>query len=296
MHAQASTCQPAVMAPRSVTTPTAVLRLRPGVPVLRRDADTLQVGLHPPHVARVPDTSDVRSMLDALRVGDSPTELSPVAARVLDDLLTAGLALPSVPDTTAAQRVAQAQFGADGVRRLADRSGHRIGVRADGPVRAIIAELLTLAGLEVDDAPSVWLVVGSGPIVRESIDPLVRAGAPHLLVSGDAGGRRIGPFVEPGRTACLRCVDAHEAEADPRRPFVVEQAALASTGDEPVDPVLDRLALTWAVRDLCRYLEGDEPSTWSATVDIGPVDAPRLVRWLRHPHCGCAWDLLFDLP
>ena len=92
-------------------------------------------------------------------------------------------------------------------------------------------------------------------------------------MSGDAGSRRIGPFVEPGRTACLRCVDAHEAEVDPRLPFLVEQAAMATDGGEPVDPVLDRLALAWAVRDLCRYLEGDEPSTWSATVDLGPTDA-----------------------
>ena len=220
-----------------------------------------------------------------------------MAARALEGLLAAGLALPVTPVATAEPRVAQAQFGADGVRRLADRAGHRIGLRADGSSHAIVTDLLEIAGLEVDDAsPSVWLVVASGPIAREAIDPLVRAGAPHLLVSGDTGGRRIGPFVEPGRTACLRCVDAHEAEADPRRPFLVEQAALRSVGDEPVDPVLDRLALAWAVRDLCRYLEGDEPSTWSATVDLGPTDAPRLVRWLRHPHCGCAWDLLFDLP
>jgi hypothetical protein len=190
--------------------------------------------------------------------------------------------------------VAQAQYGGDGARRVAARAGHRVGVRAVGPSYPIITELLALTGLEVDEvSPTVWLVVAPGPIVRESIDPLVRAGAPHLLVSGGGGERRIGPFVEPGRTACLRCVDAHEAEADPRRPFLVEQAALASAGGEPVDPVLDRLALAWAVRDLCRYVEGAEPSTWSATVDVGPAEGPHLVRWLRHPRCGCAWDLLF---
>ncbi len=280
-----------------VATPTAQLLLRPGAPVLRRDATTLQVGLHPPHVAQVPDAPEVRALLDSLRGGVSPDDLTPVAGRALDSLVAAGLAIPGGPATTSDQTLVQAQFAGDGVRRLADRAGHRIGVRAPGSSRAIVADLLALSGLEVDDAaPSVWLVVAPGPILREAIDPLLRVGAPHLLVSGDLGGRRIGPFVEPGRTACLRCVDAHEAEADPRRPFLLEQAALASTGGEPVDPVLDRLALAWAVRDLCRYLEGDEPSTWSATIDLGPSGAPRLVRWLRHPHCGCAWDLLFDLP
>lgn len=278
-------------------TSTAELRLRPGVPVVRRDATTLQVGLYPPLVARLPDAPEVRALLDALRSGTGPGDLAPVAARALESLLGAGLALRATPGSTPGLTLAQAQFGADGGRRLTDRSGHRIGLRADGPSRAIVTELLALTGLAVDDAsPSVWLVVDAGPITRETVDPLVRVGAPHLLVSGHAGGRRLGPFVEPGRTACLRCVDAHEAETDPRRPFLVEQAALASVGDQPVDPVLDRLVLAWAVRDLCRYLEGDEPSTWSATVDVGPTDPPRLVRWLRHPHCGCAWDLLFDLP
>ncbi len=35
-----------------------------------------------------------------------------------------------------------------------------------------------------------------------------------------------------------------------------------------VDPALHALALAWAVRDLVRYVEGDRPATWSATVDI----------------------------
>jgi hypothetical protein len=275
-----------------------VLVLRPGVPVVRRDADTLQVGLHPPLAVRVPDAPEVRALLASLRSGEPPGDLAAVAARALDHLVAAGLVFAAAPArATREATVAQAQFGADGVRRLAARAHHRIGLRADERSLGILADLLATTGLTVDDAaPSVWLVVTSGPVTRETIDPLVRAGAPHLLVSGGAAGRRIGPFVEPGRTACLRCVDAHEAEADPRRPFLVEQAALASNRDEPVDPVLDRFALAWAVRDVCRYLEGDEPSTWSATVDLGPTAAPHLVRWLRHPHCGCAWDLLFDLP
>jgi len=288
------------MAPVSTSPAPAVgLVLRPGVPVVRRDAGTLQVGLHPPLAARVPDVPEVRSLLDALRGGWTPGDLTPVAARALDSLLAAGLALPAAAGATRPELMAaQAQFGADGVRRLAARAAHRVGVRSPEPTRGIVSDLLALAGVTTDDdAPSVWLVVTSGPSTRESIDPLVRAGAPHLLVSGGAGRRRIGPFVEPGRTACLRCVDAHESDLDPRLPFLVEQAARAAYDDpEPVDPVLDRLALAWAVRDLCRYLEGDEPSTWSTTVDLGPTDPPRVVRWLRHPHCGCAWDLLFDLP
>ena len=115
----------------AVAAPTAELLLRPGVPVVRRDADTLQVGLHPPLAAQVPDVPEVRALLEALRRGSAPGDLTPVAARALDSLLAAGLAFPVAPGTRRPEMaVAQAQFGADGVRRVAGRAGHRIGVRA----------------------------------------------------------------------------------------------------------------------------------------------------------------------
>lgn len=279
--------------------PTATLLLRPGVPVVRRDAETLQVGLDPPHVALLPDTPDVRALIALLRSGSEPESLPEGSGRALHTLRAAGLVHAGVPPVTDAELLAHAQFGADGVRRLAARTRHAIGVRSEDVLRPVALELAALAGLAVDDdQPAVWLVVATGEVPRDSVDPLVRAGAPHLLVSGTAVGRRVGPFVDPGRTACLRCVDAHESLTDPRRPFLVEQAARAAAGGQPppTDPVLDRLALAFALRDLSRYVEGDEPSTWSATVDVGPTGEPRVARWLRHPHCGCAWDLLRELP
>lgn len=277
------------------TTPSGFV-LRPGLAVLRRDAETLQVGLHPPLVVRLEDTPDVRSLLTALRDGTAPGELTASAARALDTLVATGLAFPGPGDQEAPGiEAVQAQYGVDGARRLAARAAGRIGLHADPRSRRLLLGLTAEAGLVVDNAaPSVWLLVGTGALAREVLDPLVRSGAPHLVVAGDAVARRIGPFVEPGQTACLRCVDAHEAESDPRRPFLVEQAARATDVTAPVDPVLERLVLAWAVRDLCRYVEGDEPSTWSTTVDLGPSGVPQVMRWLRHPHCGCAWDLLLD--
>jgi len=148
-----------------------------------------------------------------------------------------------------------------------------------------------------DDRTLVHLVVVTGTVDREVLDPLTRGTVPHLVVSGGAAGRRVGPFVEPGRTACLRCVDAHESLRDPRRPLLVAQAAdQAAEVPPPRDPLLDQLALAWAVRDVVRYLEGDEPSTWSTTVDIGPGGVPAAVRWGRHPWCGCSWDAVLELP
>ena len=100
----------------------------------------------------------------------------------------------------------------------------------------------------------------------------------------------LGPFVVPGATACLRCVDAHRGEADPRRGLVLEQAAsLPALTRDRVDPALHALALAWAARDVVTFVEGGRPATWSATVrvDAGLRLAPQ--EWLRHSHCGCSW-------
>jgi hypothetical protein len=44
----------------------------------------------------------------------------------------------------------------------------------------------------------------------------------------------------------------------------------------------------WVVRDVLAFLDGGEPTTWSATVDLDAAAPVRRV-WLRHPHCGCTW-------
>ena len=275
------------------------LRWRPGVHVVRRDGDHLQVGVDPPRRVVLPDLPAVRALLAAL----PSTAEDPQARAALHALRAAGLVLEGgepgsdTPCAPAARRAAEAQFGEDAARRLAARAAARIGLRAPAGSQAIGRRLLRGAGLGLagpNDLPTAWLVVTSAEPVRGEIDPLVREGAPHLLVVCGAAAR-VGPFVVTGQTACLRCVDAHLAEPDPRRQLVVEQVArtAADTDDAPVDPTLEVLALAHAVRDLARYAEGDRPATWSATIDIDHATPVVRRAWERHPHCGCAWDVVW---
>lgn len=282
------------------------LLLRPGTPVMARAPGVLQVGLDGP-TAQLPDQPGTRDLLAALGrfpgVPERPDGPDGTDRAALDRLEAAGL-LVVVPDSEAvpepADQVLRAQFGPDAVRRRAARSAAAIVVRAAPAAEPLLTPLLEQAGLRRtggEDGAAVHLVVSAGPVDRELLDPLVRSSIPHLVVSGSAGLRRVGPFVHPGHTACLRCVDAHEALHDARRPFLLAQAARAvAERPPPLDPVLDALVLAWAVRDLARYLEGDSPSTWSTTFDLGPAAAPTALHWGRHPDCGCAWDApaLFD--
>jgi bacteriocin biosynthesis cyclodehydratase domain-containing protein len=118
---------------------------------------------------------------------------------------------------------------------------------------------------------------------------------PHLLVRFAEGSAVLGPFVEPGATACVRCTDGHLAERDPAWPLLLEQYARLGGTDradgvpEPLDAALAALCLAWATRDLAAHAEGRQPLSSERTLRI----APDLVEvetqyWPRRPDCGCA--------
>ncbi|GEP38818.1 hypothetical protein NPS01_24810 [Nocardioides psychrotolerans] len=272
--------------------------LRPGISVTRHDDHHLQVGVDPPQRVVVPDVPAVRRLLDALAGATALPGPDEQTWPVLRRLWEAGLLVDArsvaasiTHGPAAAVRAAWAQFGLGAGDRLGARAAARVRVAAEDDARADVSRLLRASGVQVveEGAADVWLIVHDGEVPRASVDDLVREGVAHLLVSGALGSVVIGPFVLPGVTACLRCVDAHRAETDPRRALVVEQ--VVSRPPAAVrDPALHALALAWATRDLLRFVEGDQPSTWSASFDLGPVAAPERRAWTRHPHCGCSWD------
>lgn len=237
--------------------------LRPGLHVVRRDDRHLQVGVDPPWRVVLPDEPGVRRLLDALADGRPAATETDAEHRALLALTRAGMLADPAP----------------AVRRT-------VAVHAAGDVADEAVRVLRAAGCEVGDGP-VALVLSSGEVARADADAHLRDGRAHLLVAASARGWTLGPFVVPGAGACLRCVDAHLGEQDPRRALVVEQ--LAGLAAAPHDPALAAVAVAWAVRDVLTHLDGGQPSTWSATVDLGPDLRPLRRSWSRHPHCGCAW-------
>jgi hypothetical protein len=158
-------------------------------------------------------------------------------------------------------------------------TGIRARVHAPLPCLENITSLLTLAGLRPSPAAGVALLVADDddPSVADqwSVDSL-----PHLVVRLSADAVRVGPFVQPGVTACLRCLEAAGPPA---------QGALAAYAD--LDPALLMVGLGWAVRDLASWNAGELPTTWSTTVTIRADLNPEIARWPRHQHCGCSWGL-----
>lgn len=277
------------------------LVLAPGVRVLRRSRTVLQVGLAAQRRVLLADTEPVRRTLDGLLRGDLPPG-DPASGAVLEQLApllvdAGGLVVPGVASGDVA---AAALLDPRGYRdRLAARQRSRVavqGVLGDvDPVPLLEAAGLGLSGDTRPDLPDVVLVLSVGELDRDQVDRWVRAGVAHLVVRIVEGDVLVGPFVEPGRTACLRCLDAHRSEDDPRAPVLVAAHARASGQRhdgvaDPVDTALATLGLSWAVRDLVSHLEGARPSTWSSTVELSAtLSSVTQVEWRRHPACGCSW-------
>jgi bacteriocin biosynthesis cyclodehydratase domain-containing protein len=286
--------------------------LRPGTHVLTRGAGELQVGLDPRSALVLPDSPEVRRALALLAVSaDRGDHADPAVLDVLaqhDLLLDERALLPTLrradvaPSTGAA--LARSAGQETPARRTARRDfcsdvvgfGHPAGARLGDD----LADLLVAAGLPRPRSRadvSAGVLVGVGEPDRELVDTWTRAGTPYLVIRLTEGRAVLGPFVAPGRTACLRCIDAHHTDVDPAWPLLVRQYAAACTRDradgapEPVDPLLAGLAVAWAARDLVAYGDGGRPSTWSTTVTFAARPGQLETQaWLRHPGCGCSWD------
>ena len=305
--------------------------LRPGSHVLRRDSAEFQIGLDPRSAVILPADEEIRGCLKRLATSADESQFTgnrdaeTLGLLAANDLLLDGDRLrplmPTQQRTPPATRSRRKQTtvsrfdvaavaredGDDASRLLERRAGSRVrlGTFGDAAGEAPAADLQRLvvrAGLCVADedatarSSDIGVLVGVGEPRRERADSWVRDGTPHILVRLTEGHALVGPFVLPGKTACLRCIDAHHTDADSSWPLLIEQYARLTGLDradgipEPVDTLLASVAVAWAARDLASYAEGRRPSCWSATIRFDAHLATVESRpWLRHPACGCGW-------
>lgn len=267
--------------------------LRPGFVAVRRAAGELQVGDLGVR-AVLSDDADVRRLLDVLSdptaTWETPTGLA--ALRALRRLTDAGLAVPE--PRSPRQRQLAAAYGASWPRRERARAEADVVVSGTSSLTASLTTLLAeegvtaSRGLRPRSSAGLILAATEGPVRRELLDA---SPGPVLPVAVLPDRWEIGPLVVPGRTACLRCVDATRSAEDPRLPLVVEQLGRRQT-PVPVSPATARLGLGLAVREVLAWVDGDAPASWSATLTVPASGLPHATPWLRHPECGCAWDIV----
>jgi hypothetical protein len=244
--------------------------LRDGLHVVRRDDRHLQLGLDPPDrlvLVDRPGLHDVLTHLDR----QPPAELRDVLA----ELVTDGWVVDARDH---------------GRTPYPESARPPVALTVDAMLEDPVLRACSAAGVARAVEAPVRLVATVGEPRRAVSDSLVRDDIAHLWLAVLPRSVRVGPFVEPGRSSCLRCVDAHLGERDPRRATVLHQLEeLPSAPLTDPDPCLVQLAVAWAVRDVVRRLDGGEPALRSATVSVTTDLEVTRTEWLRHPHCGCAW-------
>jgi bacteriocin biosynthesis cyclodehydratase domain-containing protein len=283
--------------------------LVPGAHVLRRDADTLQVGLDPAERVLLPDTPRHRRLVLEAPTGATRTSLGTL---LLEDDATLRATLPPAegPDPDALWARHSLAAAARNRRRLTDDGavvmvqayGGALGERLADDLRTLLRRAALPAVRRRRSGPAtptppmeIHVITGVGEPPRTLLDDHVSHRRSHVLLRFVEGRAVVGPFVSPGRTACLRCLDLHRAEADPAWPLLVEQYTRATRLDradgvpEPVDAALASVATGWVVRDVTALLGRTAPLTSSRTLTI-TADLVEVViqDYPRRPDCGCA--------
>lgn len=192
-----------------------------------------------------------------------------------------------------AREVRQGDVGVGGLRE------HHVGRRGDDALSDVITlsrRRSRVGDPRLESPDVVVLVVEEGLEVLRTAR-LVAEVVPHLVVTVTGWGAVVGPFVLPGETACVRCVELRSGSPDERRdgraPQAVDGVARAAGGVARGDRVPQAAAVAatagaLVAAEVVAYLDGRRPATAGASIEVEALDAmPRLRGWSVHPRCGC---------
>jgi bacteriocin biosynthesis cyclodehydratase domain-containing protein len=296
--------------------------LRAGLRPLWRDQDTVQLGVDSrraiavagargaAHVIRLLDGSRSRDQIvaDASRLGvpaavaEHVIALLAAAGAIIDFPADALRSMPRelrlhlVPVLAVASLSSQDADG--GVRLLARRSVAVVQVRGNGAIAALAADLLTRSGIAAgvtdteqltnDRDPDLTILVGYRQ--PEQLAELHQRRLPHLAVCVSEAIGVVGPLVQPGRTACLRCLDFARVDRDSAWPLILAQLPASRMDATASDPVLATAVAAQAAAQALAFVDRPEQdaATVNGTLELAmPSWQWRRRSWPPHQACTC---------
>jgi len=238
----------------SPLSPQTITRLDPGVPLLWRDSDTLQLGVD----------GDTRLSADAPWVVPLLKRLAEGFRMSSFDVIAHGAGAPRHEARLLLARLRPLLIDDPASPRSAWVES--VGV-TDGRCEYRMREALADEGVEPGDraAPldcGVILVQGAAAALH--LAPYLRDDITHLPVALERGRTTVGPLVIPGETPCLSCRDGHERDRDPAWPRV--HAQLIGRDPGPVGTAQIAEAAALAARLLA---EGAVPGSFVEVSESG---------------------------
>jgi hypothetical protein len=129
---------------------------------------------------------------------------------------------------------------------------------------------------------------------QELAASLMRERVSHLAVRASEAIGIVGPLVEPGRSACLRCIDLAKTERDPAWPLILAQLAGArhrpQGQPQACDTVLAATVAAAAAGRALAYIDraAPDPAVTNGTLELVLPDWEwRRRSWLPHSACTC---------
>ena len=182
----------------------------------------------------------------------------------------------------------------NGIARLSDATpGGLLPTDAHRPRGVAAAEALRRVAPDLDVTPvrrtraTFAVLVGFSAPAGLTALSYARRRLAHLAVSVRDGTVVVGPLVRPGTSPCLNCLDLYRAERDPDWHAV---AAQLHTGPDIPEPVAATTALSgaaYAAFEVLTHIDGGQPATVGATVEISEPGKTTRRQWTQHPGCGC---------
>ena len=192
--------------------------------------------------------------------------------------------------------------GDGGMRTLGRRATTAVRVRGSGPIADLTTELLTRSGLSAGawsperppdtSPPDLLVLVGYPP--PDYLAELARMRVPHLAVCVSEAIGVVGPLVQPGITACLRCLDFARAERDAAWPLILAQLPAGRMDLTSDDPVLATAVAAQAAAQAVAFADRSSmaDATRNGTLELAlPAWQWRRRTWPPHPACSCGgWE------
>ena len=255
-----------------------VLRLDPRLPVVWRTPTSIQFGISLPVVIMHDVTIAAERMIAALEKGVTDAGVAMIGQ-------SAGASAAEVVELLAALRPAL----------LPPRESrlHRVLIVGTGTTTQRLVQVLASAGFDVwiagdvaaAEAQDCDFAIAVGHFV---IDPSLygiwlRRDIPHLGVVLSDAAVSIGPLIQPGRSACLYCLQFYATESDPAWPAMASQLwgrrSLVDT-----ELVASEVAAR-AARIVIGWFQSS-PHNQQETLDVASGQVST-AEFLPHPSCGC---------
>lgn len=110
----------------------------------------------------------------------------------------------------------------------------------------------------------------------------------HLAVSVRDGTAVVGPLVPPAGRPCLNCLDLHRQDRDPDWPALAAQLAASPAADGgPCAAATVMVAAGLAAGEVLSWIDGGNPTTIGASIDVSSPARLRRRSWPPHPRCHC---------